>query len=268
MRRLLVCLLAAAPLASSAGPSRPAPAAPPPAAAAPATPAPPGAAPPGAPAPSWLGPLAPAAPAVLKPLRWDVPGLIAWVDTDGPMVANGVPLLIQLARSSWSVDELSLHFVRFFEKAELFVAPLAKQVALTREPQLTALDPTQMLSYTVILQANPDKTTSVILGTANVGAWKPASQSQLLGWAPLMPGAANLLRTDAEGQSSAAYDVDSTPDKVQAFYLEKLVQGGFKATGEPGEYQRGTEFVRVRARADDKGRLMVWLVRQVGGSAP
>ncbi|MFY0583247.1 hypothetical protein ACN28S_61165 [Cystobacter fuscus] len=201
------------------------------------------------------------------PLRWDVPGLLAWVDTDGPIAANGIPVLIQLARSSRSVDDLASHFVRFFEKAGLFVAPLEKQAAITREPQLTALDPKQMLSYTVILQANPDKTTSVILGTANVGAWKPQKQSQLLGWAPLMPGARNLLRTEAEGQSSAAYDVDSTPDKVQAFYREQLEKAGYKATGQLGEYRRGTEWLRVRARPDDKG-LMVWLVRQLGGVDP
>lgn len=202
------------------------------------------------------------------PLRWDVPGLIAWVDTDGPLVANGMPVLIQLARSSRSVDDLAAHFVRFFEKADLYIAPLEQQAPITREPQLTALDPRQMLSYTVILQANPDKTTSVILGTANVGAWKPNAQSQLLGWAPLMPGASNVLRTDAEGQWSAAFDVESTPDKVQAFYREALGKAGYKATGQAGEYQRETEWIRVRARADEKGRLMVWLVRQVGGVDP
>ncbi|WNG13758.1 hypothetical protein [Cystobacter fuscus] len=201
------------------------------------------------------------------PLRWDVPGLLAWVDTDGPIAANGIPVLIQLARSSRSVDDLASHFVRFFEKEGLFVAPLEKQAAITREPQLTALDPKQMLSYTVILQANPDKTTSVILGTANVGAWKPQKQSQSLGWAPLMPGARNLLRTEAEGQSSAAYDVDSTPDKVQTFYREELEKAGYKATGQPGEYRRGSEWLRVRARPDAKG-LMVWLVRQLGGVDP
>ncbi len=221
------------------------------------------------PAPARATPAAPSAPSSTPvPLRWDVPGLLAWVDTDGPIAANGIPVLIQLARSSRSVDDLAAHFVRFFEKEGLYVAPLEKQAAITREPQLTALDPKQMLSYTVILQANPDKTTSVILGTANVGAWKRGSQNQSLGWAPVMPGARNLLRTEAEGQSSAAYDVDSTPDKVQAFYREELEKAGYKATGQPGEYRRGTEWLRVRARPDDKGRLMVWLVRQVGGVDP
>jgi hypothetical protein len=252
MLLLLSWMLAAAP----AAPAAPAPVK------APASPAP-------SPADAWMKSREDGAePGRFKSLRWEIPGLIAWVDTDGPMVANGVPVLIQLARSSRSVDDLAAHFVRFFEKAQLYVAPLEKQAAITREPQLTALDPNQMLSYTVILQANPDKTTSVILGTANVGAWKPDRQSQPLEWAPLMPGATNLLRTEAEGQSSAAYDVDSTPDKVQAFYREKLARAGYKASGQEGEYQRGTEWLRVRARADEKGRLMVWLVRQVGGVDP
>lgn len=210
----------------------------------------------------------------LPPFNWKVPGLLAWVDSDGPMMANGVPVLIQLARSSRPVEELGPYFVRHFEQSGLFVPPANEQVAFTREPQLTALDPTRMVSYTVILQANPDKTTSVILGTANVGAWKPVRGSELLGWAPMMPGGEHLLRTDAEGQSSAAYDVDATPDKVRAFYKDALTKAGYTALpNEEGNYRRGAELIRVRARPDDvdmggqPGRTMVWLIRQASGMA-
>jgi hypothetical protein len=202
----------------------------------------------------------------LPPFNWKVPGLLDWVDSDGPMMANGVPVLIQLARSSRPVEELGPYFAHQFEQAGLFIPPAGEQVPTTREPQLTALDPTRMVSYTVILQANPDKTTSVILGTANVGAWRPVRGSALLGWAPMMPGGEHLLRTDAEGQSSAAYDVDSTPDKVQAFYKDALLKAGYMALpNEEGNYRRGSELLRVRARPDEGGRTMVWLIRQAGG---
>lgn len=208
----------------------------------------------------------------LPPFNWKVPGLLAWVDSDGPMMANGVPVLIQLARSSRPLEELGPHFVRQFEQAGFFIPPANEQIAFTREPQVTALDPRRMVSYTVILQANPDKTTSVILGTANVGAWRPVRGSQLLGWAPMMPGGEHLLRTDAEGQSSAAYDVEASPDQVQAFYKDALTKAGYTALpNEEGNYRRGEELIRVRARPDDvggqRGRTMVWLIRQASGMA-
>ncbi|HZH77680.1 MAG TPA: hypothetical protein VEY88_16765 [Archangium sp.] len=200
--------------------------------------------------------------------QWVVPGLLSWVDSDGPMVSNGVPVLLQLARSSRPVPELERHFISSFEKAGLFIPREEEQVRMTREPQLTALDPMRMLSYTVILQANPDRTTTVILGTANVGALENVNASQTLGWAPVMPGAEKLLRTEAEGYASAAYQVESTVEKVRAFYQEALPRAGFvPVPKEEGLYRRGDESLQVRSRPDEQssGSVMVWLVRRQGG---
>ena len=200
--------------------------------------------------------------------QWVVPGLLSWVDSDGPMVSNGVPVLLQLARSSRPVPELERHFISSFEKAGLFIPREEEQVRVTREPQLTALDPMRMLSYTVILQANPDRTTTVILGTANVGALENINASQTLGWAPVMPGAEKLLRTEAEGYASAAYQVDSTVEKVRAFYQEALLRAGFMPVPkEEGLYRRGDESLQVRSRPDEQstGSVLVWLVRRQGG---
>jgi hypothetical protein len=201
------------------------------------------------------------------PFRWEVPGLLAWVDSDGPMRANGVPVLLQLARSSRSVEDLGRHFANAFTRAGLFIPPPKERVALTREPQLTALDPMRMLSYTVILQANPDKTTTVVLGTANVGAWNPPAQSQTLGWAPLMPGAAHLLRTEAEGHATASYQVTGTPETVRAFYREALAKGGYVPVPEAEDlYRREGESLQVRARKDEQtpSLVLVWLTRRQG----
>ena len=206
--------------------------------------------------------------ALPAPFQWVVPGLLSWVDSDGPMVSNGVPVLLQLARSSRPVAELERHFVSSFEKAGLFIPREEEQVRVTREPQLTALDPMRMLSYTVILQANPDKTTTVILGTANVGALENINASQALGWAPVMPGAEKLLRTEAEGYATAAYQVDSTVEKVGAFYQEALLRAGFMPVPkEEGLYRRGNESLQVRSRPNEesKGSVLVWLVRRQGG---
>jgi hypothetical protein len=200
--------------------------------------------------------------------QWVVPGLLSWVDSDGPMVSNGVPVLLQLARSSRPVPELERHFISSFEKAGLFIPREEEQVRMTREPQLTALDPMRMLSYTVILQANPDRTTTVILGTANVGALENVNASQTLGWAPVMPGAEKLLRTEAEGYASAAYQVEGTVEKVRAFYQEALPRAGFvPVPKEEGLYRRGDESLQVRSRPDEQssGSVMVWLVRRQGG---
>jgi hypothetical protein len=200
-------------------------------------------------------------PAPRKPFRWDVPGLIAWVDSPGMQISDGVPLSLQLARSKLSVETLIQHFADSFQKAGLFIPPAEAQVSAFREPQLTALDPEKLVAYTVIFQENPDGTVTLILGTSNLSQYNPGKAMSLL-WAPLPPGAKQLMHTQLEGGQSAAFTVASSKEEVMAFYSEAMKKAGFEQE-EAGVFRRGGEVITLYAQ-QQAGELAVALTRRLG----
>lgn len=214
--------------------------------------------PPAAPVPGAL-PLRPIPNPSQPPYRWEVPGLIDWVDAAGVQISDGVPLTLQMARSKRTVEELLQHFATSFEKAGLFIPPGHEQLRAFKEPQLTALDPERLVAYTVIFQPNPNKTVTVILGTSDLSAYDPAAQARP-GWAPVPPGARQLLSTELEGAQTAVFEVPSTKEEVMAFYRDAMKRGGF-VEQEPGEFRRGGEQILVFTESKD-GKLSVGITRK------
>jgi hypothetical protein len=200
-------------------------------------------------------------PAPRPPFRWDVPGLIAWVDSPGMQISDGVPLSLQLARSKLSVETLLQHFADSFQKAGFFIPPGDEQVRAFQEPQLTALDPEKLIAYTVIFQENPDGTVNLILGTSNLSHYTPGNTMQLL-WAPLPPGAKQLMNTQMEAGQSAAFTVASSKEEVMAFYGDAMKKAGFEQE-EPGVFRRGGEVITLYTQQQE-GELAVSLTRRMG----
>jgi hypothetical protein len=200
-------------------------------------------------------------PSARPPFRWDVPGLIAWVESPGVQISDGVPLTLQMARSKLPVETLLQHFADSFEKAGFFIPPGDEQVRAFQEPQLTALDPEKLMAYTVIFQENPDGTVTLILGTSNLSQYNPGKSMALL-WAPLPPGARQLMHTQMEGGQSAAFTVASSKEQVMAFYGEALKKAGF-VQEEPGVFRRGGEVITIYAQQQE-GELAVSLTRRMG----
>ncbi|HZI16358.1 MAG TPA: hypothetical protein VE153_38690 [Myxococcus sp.] len=198
------------------------------------------------------------------PFKWDVPGIISWVESPGLQVTDGVPMHLQLARSNWELNKLIQHMADRFRASGLFI-PTSPQ-ALTSpvsEPMLTALDTEKLTAYTVIFQPNPDKTVTIILGTSDLSNYTPGGISQL-DWAPVMPGAQQVTRSNLEGTQMALYAIQSTPDKVLEFYRVELGRAGFTEDKEqPGLFQKGTERLSIRTHQDSEG-LMVGLSRKLG----
>jgi hypothetical protein len=195
------------------------------------------------------------------PFRWDVPGLIAWVDSPGMQISDGVPMALQMARSKLPVEVLLQHFADSFQKAGFFIPPGREQLRAFQEPQLTALDPEKLVAYTVIFQENPDGTVTLILGTSHLSQYKPGGAGALL-WAPLPPGARQLMHTQMEGGQSAVFTVSSSREEVTAFYHDALKQAGFEQE-EPGVFRRGGEVITLYAQQQE-GQLAVTLTRRLG----
>jgi hypothetical protein len=212
--------------------------------------------------PAPAKPAAAPAPAPRAPFQWDVPGLIQWVDSAGVQVSDGVPISLQMARSKEPLEVLLQHFANAFQKAGFFIPPDREQIQAFREPQLTALDPEKLVSYTVIFQPNPDNTVTLILGTSDLSHYRPWNNMEL-GWAPLPPGAQVLVRTEMEGGQNAVFTVSSSQDQVMGFYRGALKEAGF-VEDDPGQFRRGTETISIYFQ-NQAGKLSVSLTHRQGG---
>lgn len=212
------------------------------------------------PAEAEAPPLPPPPP---PPFQWKVPGLVDWVDSPGVQVSDGVPMVLEMARSSLPMEQLIQRFADSFEASGLYIPPDPFQESILAEPRLTALDTERMLAYTVVFQPNPDRTTTLYLGTADMSRYEPGGGAKLE-WAPLMPGAEKLMRTELEVAQSAMYSVRAKPSEVLAFYRQALVPQGFKET-EPGAFRRGNEVLHVFTEVDGP-ECMVGLSRRLSGA--
>jgi hypothetical protein len=215
-------------------------------------------------APQVPAPAEEAAPPPAPMYRWKVPQQLDYVRSVGVQVTNGVPMVLEMARSSMPVDLLIQHYMDDFQAAGLFIPPLDFQVSPRAEPRLTALDPTRLVAFTVIFQPNPDRTTTLYLGTADMKQYRPPGGASLE-WAPLMPGAQKLMRTDLEGLQSAVYAVRAPEAEVLAFYRQALGPQGYTEV-EPGVFQREGEELHVFSAPMDDGGRSVSLTRKVGGA--
>ncbi len=101
------------------------------------------------------------------PFTWDVPKVIEEIEVPGLMRADGIPVKLRSVKSAERPEVILQHLVDRFEAWGFYIPP--KRTQWLREPQLTALDTERLISYTFIIQTNPDGTTTVVLGEANLG---------------------------------------------------------------------------------------------------
>ncbi|WP_244227084.1 hypothetical protein [Corallococcus aberystwythensis] len=209
----------------------------------------------------------PEAEAPKAPFRWDIPGKVIWVQSPGPQVSDGVPMNLELARTDWPLNAVVQHIMESFRKAGFYMAPMKEQRSPTTEPMLTALDVEKLLAYTVIFQENADKSVTLILGVSNMSNYKPPGTT--LSWAPLMPGAEGLTRSELEGAHLAVYATPpgTTEAQVLDYYRTALKPVGYEEDpDEKGRFRRGTELLIIGTRTEEN-RLMVSLRHRQGGAA-
>jgi hypothetical protein len=196
------------------------------------------------------------------PFTWDVPRVLDIIPMSEVMEANGFPVKLSAVLSAERPEVILQHMVDRFEAAGLYIPPVEHQPQLLREPQLTALDPMGLISYTFILQPNPNGTTSVILGETNVGARKvPASDV-----APIPPGASTVLHSRQEAARTLAYTVGVPQEEVRAFYRKQLGGTGYQEQ-EPGLYRKGPDELRVSIHPGEAGQTAVVIIRRTVASA-
>jgi hypothetical protein len=197
------------------------------------------------------------------PFTWDVPKVVGVVDVPGVMMADGVPVRIHAVRSSEKPQVLLQHVVDRFEAWGFFIPPIEGQAQPFREPQITALDMERLVSYTAIFQPNPDGTTTVLLGEADLSQ-PPARPSP---FAPVFPGAQELIHSDVEAARSLTYSVSAKLPEVEAFYRKELAKVGYTQV-ENNLYRKGSDELQVLARDAQGGRVSVVVIRRAALEAP
>lgn len=201
------------------------------------------------------------------PFSWDVPKVLETVDVPGVMNANGIPVKLRSVKSAERPEVILQHLVDRFEAWNFYIPPSKDRTQWLKEPQLTALDTERLISYTFFLQSNPDGTTTVVLGEANLGQ----RQQKTSPIAPVFPGAKEVMSSHLEVARSLSYLVPAarTSPDVQGFYRKELTRAGYTEV-EPDTYRRGTEELQVTVRPAKGGHLSVIVLSRtvVEGNRP
>ncbi|MFY0582596.1 hypothetical protein ACN28S_57385 [Cystobacter fuscus] len=105
-----------------------------------------------------------------EPARFAWPKLqvLEQVESNEIVEAGGVPVALRAVHVKESARELVQRFADAFRNGGLYVPPGKAQPQLaSNAAMLTAVDPRRRITYTVILQPQPDGTTTLYLGEAN-----------------------------------------------------------------------------------------------------
>lgn len=188
---------------------------------------------------------------------WDVPRVLESVEVPGVMRADGIPVKLRSVKSAEKPQVILQHLVRTFEAAGFYIPPDKHRTQRFAEPQLTALDTERLISYTFVLQPNPDGTTTVILGEANLGM----ARREQSAFAPVFPGGTDLMQSEMEGARTMTYLAEAESEKVRDFYLSALGSAGYSEDSS-GTWRRGSEELRVAVRPVKVGRVAVIIMRR------
>jgi hypothetical protein len=177
------------------------------------------------------------------PFSWDVPGQLQLVPVGKQLEAGGLPMVIYLAKSSWELDRLLLHYAGRFAEAGYFIPPKMGRITGLKLPRVVALDDVKMVSFLVYGWPEPDGTTTLVLGAADLQHRKPLKAGTL----PVFPGAKSPTRFDVELATALSFTAKATQEEVIDFYRTVLPAGGW-VEREPGSFVKDGRVVRVLAK--------------------
>lgn len=177
------------------------------------------------------------------PFSWDVPGQLTLVRAGKTLDSGGLPIVVFAARSKWKLRDLLTHYARRFADAGFYL-PKAVRMPGFDAPRVVALDPMTMVSFLVYGWAEPDGTTTLMLGAADLGHRKPATQSGL----PVFPAATHVTTFNVEQGTAVSFNAKGTEAEVLDFYRSVLPTGGWRER-EAGIFVRESRAVKVLTKS-------------------
>lgn len=193
------------------------------------------------------------------PFFWPKPEVVEEIAVPAVIRADGVPVRMHVVRSKLGPQALLEKFANAFVAAGFYVAKVQKRHIA--EPHVTGLDWRGLVSYTAILSPNEDGTTTCVLGEAALGKRTPAGA--VPDFAPLLPGARDVMRIDQEAGRVITYVAPGAkPDVVRAFYRDVLTRAGWVASADDAQvYEKGATRISVLPQAPEGGATPVVLVQ-------
>ncbi len=214
------------------------------------------------------GTAAPGAPVASPPERprfaWPRVQVLEAVEASEIVEAGGIPVALRAVHTQERLDALVQRFADAFLAAGLHVPPGKEQPQLASGAvMLTAIDGHRGITYTVIFQPQPDRTTMLYLGEANHALRRdPAAAGD---FAPMPPNARQVLRVNGEGSRTLSFQVPLSGAQVDAFYADALKRAGWRLEeGETSFYVRPGEELRVVHEPGEANQRAVVLVYRGG----
>ncbi len=177
------------------------------------------------------------------PFSWDVPGQVQLVPVGKQLEGGGLPMAVFLAKSTWELDHLLLHYAARFAEAGYFIPPKMGRITGLKLPRVVALDDVRMVSFLVYGWPEADGTTTLVLGAADLKNRKQAQGGVL----PVFPGAKAPTTFNVELATAVSFTAKATQEEVIDFYRSVLPSGGWKER-EPGTFVKEGRVVRVLAK--------------------
>lgn len=199
-----------------------------------------------------------------KRFTWVVPKALETLSIPGESWAHGIPVRMHAVRSGEHPANILRDFVLAARKQGLYFPPREALPTPVVESTLTVLDPRARLSYTVILQPEPDGTCAVILSEADLGRRQKGPEKY---FAPLPPGATNPLTTRMEGFETLSFDVGPGGSDPLAFFRTELPRAGFVEV-EPLIFRKADVELALRILTPREGRKQTGVVIIRRSAAP
>ena len=197
------------------------------------------------------------------PFSWDVPGQVQLVPVGKQLEGGGLPMAVFLAKSTWELDRLLLHYAGRFAEAGYFIPPKMGRITGLKLPRVVALDDVRMVSFLVYGWPEADGTTTLVLGAADLKNRKQAQGGVL----PVFPGAKSPTTFNVELATAVSFTAKATQEEVIDFYRSVLPSGGWKER-EPGTFVKDGRVVRVLAKKQKSSSELSVVVLEQSDDGP
>ncbi|MCP3057895.1 hypothetical protein LXT21_03800 [Myxococcus sp. K38C18041901] len=170
--------------------------------------------------------------------------------------AHGVPMNLAAFETQASLEDVFAFYSRYFESKGWPHGRLVVPEGLVPYPALGATLFDEGLQLTVmVMPHHDDKGLTVVLGQADMEAWRSGSRGEDLADLPPYPGTHPLaVRSSGEGSEAVTVSFDTADPltKVEAFYRGALAEQGYAELPEedvPSEPAEGARRLRFSTRA-------------------
>ncbi len=160
-----------------------------------------------------------------------VPMQTGEVEVPGDIKAGSATVKLHAFTSTDTYSNLVKYFADQFVHAGLFIPPIPKKRRHKYEPQLSALDPQTLRSYSVLLIKNRNRTVTIVEGVADL---RPRTDASADTFVPVTPDAQNVVTSETEGSRMLGYETRLSGAEVLDFYKTVLGKAGWvlQKTGE------------------------------------